>query len=178
MKESDNLKIRRGKLEDASALAKFGARTFLETYGADNTVEDIESYIVTNYGDEKQRDELRSSDIITILAQDREALVGYAQIRRAEAPDSVKGPSPVELWRIYVDRPWHGRGIGKLLVDAVHEAANELGGRTIWLSVWEQNERAIAFYRKCGFKEVGTKDFWVGSDRQRDYVMVVNVRSV
>jgi len=37
--------------------------------------------------------------------------------------------------------------------------------------VWERNPRAIAFYRKCGFAEVGTHTFVFGTDRQRDLVL-------
>ena len=59
---------------------------------------------------------------------------------------------------------------------AAKDAAVALGGQQMWLSVWERNPRAIAFYGKCGFRLVGTKDFWVGSDRQTDHVMVAELR--
>jgi ribosomal protein S18 acetylase RimI-like enzyme len=55
---------------------------------------------------------------------------------------------------------------------AVLRAAVELGGVTLWLGVWERNPRAIAFYQKCGFRDVGSHDFWFGNDRQTDRVMV------
>lgn len=61
-------------------------------------------------------------------------------------------------------------------MDAVHEAAAELGGQTLWLGVWERNPRAIAFYRKRGYRDVGTTFFFVGPDRQVDRVMVARVR--
>ena len=51
-------------------------------------------------------------------------------------------------------------------------AALELGGRSIWLSVWELNPRAIAFYTKSGFEDGSTTDFWMGSATQLDRVMV------
>ena len=57
----------------------------------------------------------------------------------------------------------------------VHEAAKELGGRNLWLGVWERNARAIAFYSKMGFTKVGNHSFYVGSDRTDD-VMVVELR--
>jgi ribosomal protein S18 acetylase RimI-like enzyme len=62
-----------------------------------------------------------------------------------------------------------------VLMAEAHRAARELGGRHIWLGVWEHNPRGIAFYRKTGFVEVGTHDFYVGSDRQTDRVLVVPV---
>jgi diamine N-acetyltransferase len=54
-------------------------------------------------------------------------------------------------------------------------AARELGGRSVWLSVWERNPRAIAFYTKSGFSDVGSKVFVVGSDHQTDRVMARNI---
>ena len=70
---------------------------------------------------------------------------------------------------------WHGRGVAQRLMQHVREAARALGARDVWLSVWERNPRAIAFYAKCGFRDVGSKDFFVGQDRQRDHVMVMHV---
>jgi hypothetical protein len=43
----------------------------------------------------------------------------------------------------------------------------------VWLSVWDQNPRAIAFYRKVGFEDVGSTEFGVGSDRQTDRIMAI-----
>ncbi len=54
---------------------------------------------------------------------------------------------------------------------AVADAARVSGARTLWLGVWEHNPRAIAFYRKCGFEDVGTQVFVLGADHQRDLVL-------
>ena len=50
--------------------------------------------------------------------------------------------------------------------------ARALGRRTIYLAVWERNARAIAFYRKAGFRDVGSQPFQLGADVQNDRVMV------
>jgi ribosomal protein S18 acetylase RimI-like enzyme len=55
------------------------------------------------------------------------------------------------------------------------DVVRELGGRTAWLSVWERNPRAIAFYGKQGFVQAGTTEFWVGPDCQTDHVMTRTV---
>ena len=57
-------------------------------------------------------------------------------------------------------------------MQAARTAAQELGGQHIWLGVWERNARALAFYRKKGFVEVGSHVFMVGSDPQTDLVLV------
>jgi ribosomal protein S18 acetylase RimI-like enzyme len=170
------LPVRRGRPSDAAALAAFAERTFSETFAAANRPEDMASYIPTAYGANLQALELSNPDIITLIIEDGDVLAAYAQVRRGEVPDCVKDPAPVELWRFYVDRPFHGRGFAQRLMAAVHDAAVELGGRTVWLGVWERNERAIAFYTKAGFRTVGSHDFWVGADRQTDNIMVAEAK--
>jgi len=65
-----------------------------------------------------------------------------------------------------------GCSVAQDRLPAALSAAQELGGRSIWLSVREHNPRAIAFYTKSGFEDLGTTDFWMGSARQLDRVLV------
>jgi diamine N-acetyltransferase len=62
--------------------------------------------------------------------------------------------------------------VAQPLMAAVVEEATSQGARTLWLGVWERNERAKAFYRKCGFTDVGSYPFVLGNDPQVDRVMV------
>jgi ribosomal protein S18 acetylase RimI-like enzyme len=54
----------------------------------------------------------------------------------------------------------------------VERHAERRGGRTLWLGVWERNERAKAFYQKNGFSDVGSHLFMLGTDAQTDRIMV------
>ncbi|MBK7331222.1 MAG: GNAT family N-acetyltransferase [Betaproteobacteria bacterium] len=81
-------------------------------------------------------------------------------------------PRPIELQRFCVDRPAHGTGVAQTLMAAARRAAREFGGEHLWLGVWERNPRAIAFYAKAGFRDVGSTVFQVGPDRQTDRVLV------
>jgi ribosomal protein S18 acetylase RimI-like enzyme len=164
--------IRRGVPADATVLAEFARRMYVEAFGAGTDSADLLAFLDTNYGAEKQGRELESADMITLLAEVGGRLVGYAQVRHSTPPDCVVGEDVVELWRFYIDRPFHGRGAAQMMMAAALSAARELGGRRIWLSVWEENPRAIAFYLKSGFEDVGTTDFWVGSERQSDRVLL------
>jgi ribosomal protein S18 acetylase RimI-like enzyme len=56
-------------------------------------------------------------------------------------------------------------------MQACLDEARGAGRRTVWLGVWERNERARAFYRKWDFRDVGTQPFQLGSDAQTDVVM-------
>jgi ribosomal protein S18 acetylase RimI-like enzyme len=168
---ASGLVIRRALPTDASALAALGARTFADTFAAENSPEDLQAYLAGAYGETRQRAEIANPEIVTLLVEGGPGLVAFSQLRRAPAPPCVALPSPVEVWRFYVDRAWHGGGVARPLMDTALEAARELGAGSVWLSVWERNPRAIAFYTKCGFFDVGSKLFLVGTDRQTDRVM-------
>lgn len=169
------MQIRRGVPDDAAALAAFAERTFVETFGAHNDPRDIAAYVERTYGVERQAAELTDPGVTTLLAHRDGRLVAFAQIRRHVPPPCVNDATAIELRRLYVDRPAQGSGVAQLLMAAVFEAARAAAARHVWLGVWDRNARAIAFYRKCGFTDVGSQPFVLGSDHQNDRVMVARV---
>ena len=169
------MQIRRGVPDDAPALAAFAERTFVETFGSDNDPRDMEAFVERTYGVAQQTAELTDPGVTTLLAHRDGKLVAFAQIRRHVPPPCVSDATSIELRRFYVDRPAQGTGVAQLLMAAVFDAARGAGARHVWLGVWERNLRAIAFYRKAGFTDVGSQPFVLGSDHQNDRVMVARV---
>ena len=167
-----SITIRLGQVSDATALAELAARTFHETFAAENRPEDMALHLARSYGTSQQESELTDPNIATLLVEIDGELAGYAQLRTNMAPECVTGESPVELWRFYVDQPWHGRGVAQGLMRSVDAEAIRRGGRTLWLGVWERNERAKAFYHKSGFTDAGSQVFMVGTDAQTDRILV------
>ena len=164
--------IRTATAADAAALAELARRTFYDTFAATNNPADMALHLASAYGVGQQTLELESRDITTLIVEDGSDAIAYAQLRAGHVPDCVTGPDPVELWRFYVDRAWHGRGVAQTLMKQVKIAAIERGARTLWLGVWEKNDRARAFYAKCGFADAGEHIFLFGTDPQTDLVMV------
>ena len=164
--------IRLGAAVDATLLAELAARTFQETFEADNRPEDMALHLARAYGTSQQQKELLDPDITTLLVEADGELAGYAQVRSGEVPECVTGESPIELWRFYVAQPWHGRGVAQALMRRVELEASRRGARTMWLGVWEHNARAKAFYRKNGFVDAGSHVFMVGTDAQTDLILV------
>jgi ribosomal protein S18 acetylase RimI-like enzyme len=165
------LAIRLAGPDDAAAVGAFGERSFRETFGPDNRPEDMDAYCRATYALERQRAELAAPDRVTLLAEADGELAGYAQLREGPVPACIGGPDPIELLRFYVDRQWHGQGIAAALMKQTIAHARRRGRRTLFLAVWERNPRAIAFYRKQGFREVGAQPFQLGQDVQTDRVM-------
>ena len=164
--------IRTATSADAAVLAGLARRTFHDTFAATNNADDMALHLAHAYGVDQQTRELNDRDISTLLVEEGGQAIAYAMVRADHVPECVTGPSPLELWRFYVDRGWHGRGIAQALMERVREVARERGGKTLWLGVWERNDRARAFYAKCGFTDAGEHIFLFGTDPQTDLVLV------
>jgi GNAT superfamily N-acetyltransferase len=171
--------IRLAVPEDAAPLAALGRRTFFDTFANDTAADDMRLHLAASYGVDLQRAEIEDRHLRTLVVEADGALAAYAQVRHGHPPPAcVTGPKPVELARFYVDRPWIGRGIAQRLMAAVREEAEALGGETLWLGVWERNFRAMAFYGKCGFVDVGSHPYVVGNDPQTDRLMECRLREL
>jgi len=167
--------IRPASVNDAEVLAELARRTFHDTFAATNDPTDMALYLARAYGIDQQTRELNDRDITTLIVEADGEAIGYAQLRKGHVPDCVTGPEPIELWRFYLGREWHGRGIARPLMDRVRAVAADRGAKTLWLGVWERNDRARAFYAKCGFADVGEHIFLFGTDPQTDLVMVTTL---
>ena len=171
MSQNPDLTIRRANHEDAGLLAELGARTFSETFAADNAPEDIAAYLAASFNPAQQAAELADPASTFLVAEVGGVAAGYAKLHAGEPAEGVEGDRPVELVRLYVLREWLGRGVGAELMRACLDEARRAGHGTIWLGVWERNGRAQAFYRKWDFRAVGEHVFQLGSDPQRDILM-------
>jgi ribosomal protein S18 acetylase RimI-like enzyme len=169
--------VRRASVEDGVALADLGARTFIETYAAENTAGDMAAYVASSFSPGRQARQLIDPAYRYLVAEAAGRLVGYLLLRTGEAPACVDGSMPVELARLYVERAWQGRGVAAALMAAGLSEAEGMGARTLWLGVWERNVRAIRFYERHGLRRVGFHTFQLGDDIQVDDVMARPVRA-
>lgn len=157
----------------ASRLAEFGARTFFESFAADNTEEDMRQHLASAWSPEKQLAEIRDPDIDTLIYADGTGRwLGFAQLRAGKVSEGVPPTGSIELWRFYVDKPFHGQGVAASLMTGAKLRARRRGATSMWLGVWERNDRARAFYARQGFSRVGSQVFVVGTDPQTDHVML------
>lgn len=168
--------VRPARLTDAPALSDLAAATFRDAFGSENTPEDVDLHVATTYSPARQAAEIADPDSTILLVEatgpdGAPELAGYAYLAVGPAPGAVRGPSPMELRRLYVARAWHGRGVAQALMDASLRACRARGAETLWLGVWERNPRAIAFYGKYGFQRVGEHTFMLGNDPQTDWLM-------
>ena len=68
-------------------------------------------------------------------------------------------------------KEYQGKHIGQLLYNKALYVANEKMVDYLWLGVWEENLKAINFYKKNGFVEFDKHIFKLGEDEQTDLMM-------
>src|SRR5215468_610902 len=139
------ISIRLALPEDANDLLDFAARTYYETFAPMNTPENMHTYMTTAFNPSGFTAELQDVRAIFMLAEVDDRRVGYAKLLAGKVPECVTGPAPVELVRFYVDACWQGKGVASVLMAACLNEARQRGFRTLYLGVWEKNERAKAF---------------------------------
>jgi ribosomal protein S18 acetylase RimI-like enzyme len=164
--------IRKACPSDAEQLAALARRTFIDTFGNDNTPEDMALHCRLSYSPEIQRKEIENPDWVTLVCEENGELAGYAQLRWEEFPPCVGSDNAGEILCFYLDKAWHGRGVARQLMAASLDAFRQYGSDVVWLGVWKHNPKAIAFYHKVGFTEVGEHIFQLGSDPQRDIILL------
>jgi GNAT superfamily N-acetyltransferase len=170
-----NISIRLATAADHILLAEVGAETFRDTFAVDNTPEDMAAYLAGTFGPDRQAAELADPASRFLLAELDGETAGYARLRFGAAPAVVRGARPIEIARLYARRRWIGCGVGATLIQACLAEAERTGCDCVWLDVWERNPRAIAFYAKWGFAVVGEQTFPLGSDLQRDLLMMRSI---
>lgn len=167
--------IRRARDGDAAALAELAERSFRDAFSVGADPADMALHCTASFGPGIQAREIADPGWVTIVAEDDAALIGFAQLRLRSAKHCVVAERPSELYRFYVSRRWHGGGVAQQIMDEVLRTAARAGRDRIWLGVWEENPRALAFYRKYGFEVVGEHVFPFGAERLTDLIMAAGI---
>jgi ribosomal protein S18 acetylase RimI-like enzyme len=84
-------------------------------------------------------------NVLLVAVDETEGVVGYTAVH----------PQDGELFLLFVHRASAGRGIGRALLGAAHDALRAAGCREVFLFVHEQNQRALAVYTAAGYRPDG-----------------------
>ena len=150
LKNGKEALLRNGDLSDGAAVYETFNRTHEET-----------DYLLT-YPDENRydpdrearflQDKTESANEIEILAVVDGKVAGTAGIEAVGTKDKVKHRADVGIGIL---KEYWGLGLGKALMKACIQCANEAGYKQLELNVVARNERAVSLYRSLGFVEFG-----------------------
>ncbi len=169
-------RVRVATIDDADDLAKIAEHTFRESYTSVNSAADMNAHCTQYFGRAQQSSEILDQTQTILLLERDDLLGGFAQLCWHKAPScDIQAKWPSEILRFYLDQPLHGTGAAQALMTSVFEEAKKTETDVLWLGVWEQNFRALGFYRQQGFLAVGEHTFQLGADRQRDLIVATHL---
>ncbi len=167
----ENIEIKRVTLNDIDQLQRIGRQTFSETFSAGNTEENMAKYLEEGFSFEKLSVELNNPNSEFYFAILDNNVIGYLKLNFGQSQTELQDDKALEIERIYVLREFHGKKVGQLLYEKAMQIAKKKNADYVWLGVWEENPRAINFYKKNGFVEFNKHIFKLGNDEQTDIMM-------
>jgi len=157
--------------KDTSLIKNLSWQTFFDTFHQQNSREDMELFLKSNFNQNAVHAEIADPNNTFLLAYLKKEAVGHAKLSEGENPEGLSGVNAIEISRIYSVKEKIGSGIGKTLMEKSFEVARKKDKEVVWLGVWENNQRAIQFYRRFGFEKFGEHVFMLGNDKQNDWLM-------
>ncbi|MGO0154354.1 GNAT family N-acetyltransferase [Leuconostoc mesenteroides] len=106
-----------------------------------------------------------------IFYSDNNEKMAYLKLNVNNAQSEDNFDNALEIERIYIQKCYQKKGLGRQLFELALNKAFELNKTQIWLGVWEFNENAKSFYTHLGFEVVGEHTFNLGTDAQTDLLM-------
>jgi diamine N-acetyltransferase len=155
---------------EADLLADISRTTFAETFAPVNTPEDIAAFMEQQFTAEQLKAEMGKPGYLHLLASYNGTPAGYLFLKKQTHP-LLNQAAALEISRIYCLQAFQSKGVGKAMMEYALQFAQENGLPTIWLGVWKENTKALAFYTSFGFRIFGDTDFLLGNDLQKDWLM-------
>jgi len=167
----EKITVNKVTLNDIDDLQAIGRKTFFETFSESNTDENMAQYLEEGFSIKKLREELTNQFSVFYFAILNEEVIGYLKLNFGNSQTELNDNAGLEIERIYVLQEYHGKKIGQILYEKALQIAVERKSDYVWLGVWEENPRAISFYKKNGFVEFDKHIFVLGTDEQTDIMM-------
>ena len=167
----ENIDIKRVTLTDIEQLQKLGKQTFSETFSDSNTEENMAKYLEESFSLGKLTAEINDKNSEFYFAVFEYNIIGYLKLNFGLSQTELKDDKTIEIERIYLLKGYQGKRVGQLLYEKALKIARQKNADYVWLGVWEENPRAINFYKKNGFVEFDKHIFKLGEDKQTDIMM-------
>lgn len=162
--------LRRATAADAESLAAFAAKLFPLGGRPGTDPIHVEAYVRAELNSDRFLNLVADSRAVVLIAEGNGTIVGYAVLLHHTGHPQIPARYPTELRKIYVHPDYHGQGVADALMRELLSSTRP-NTDVIWLSVFSENARAIAFYTRWGFRLAGNQVFMVGADRQKDFLM-------
>ena len=99
---------------------------------------------------------------LRLVADDDGTILGWAAASPVSTRAAYRG---VVEHSVYVARESRGRGVGRMLLSALVDAAEQSGIWCIQSSVFPENAASLTLHERAGFREVGRRELIARSGR-------------
>jgi len=96
---------------------------------------------------------LRACRLVALAEGERVA--GWAALSPVSAREVYAGVAEVS---VYVAADFRGRGLGRVLLEALVRESEAEGIWTLQASIFPENVASVALHKSCGFREVGRRE--------------------
>lgn len=157
---------------DAPALAALGRDSFSAAFAHLYAPEDLATFLDEVHDEAAVARRIISPNRVYRLAEDADgALAGYCQLVLRDSFEPVSTAlRPITLSQLYCAGSATGSGLGAALMEWALAEARARGADEIRLSVWAGNHGAQRFYARYGFEHVADIGFWVGNQRDDEFL--------
>lgn len=166
------MNLRAPVVQDIPALALLGRDSFIDKFGYLYRAEDLAAFLETTFTEAAIAGELAKPNIVYRLAVDDDgSLAGYCKIALLSGfPEHARGERAMEIKQLYTAPGRTGQGIGAALMDWAMTEFEARGADEVHLSVYSDNPGAHKFYRSYGFDKLADIYFWVGQQRDDEFL--------
>ncbi|KAA5533546.1 GNAT family N-acetyltransferase [Taibaiella lutea] len=172
----ENIDIKSVTRDDIDQLQQISRQTFYETFSVENTEEDMKQYLEEDLSKDRLTAEFNNRDAAFYFAMLNGKVIGYLKLNTGASQTELQDDNGLEIERIYVLKEFHGKKVGQLLYEKALQVARKKNADYVWLGVWENNLRAISFYKKNGFVAFDKHIFRLGNDEQTDIMMKLELK--
>lgn len=144
---------------DALCIGALATQTFFDTYAIEGIRPSLAREVLRHFSPDAIADLLADPNRVFLLAERAGHLIGFSQIAFDATHESVPFVPAAELERLYVQERFTSSGVGKALLERSEALAAERGMAAVWLTAWTGNARALAFYSRRGYKDIGSTQY-------------------
>lgn len=165
------LRLHRCTSQDLDRLRELSRNTFIAAFAEANDPDDFRAYMDRAFSREQMAADLDTPGVRFFFALQGGQLVGYCKLNTGAAQTELGEAEGLEIERIYIAPEFQGLGLGGGLLQQILDLARSEDLAYVWLGVWEHNPGAIRFYERHGFVTFGKHPYYIGRDRQMDWMM-------
>lgn len=169
--KSKDISIRKAILKDSKKLSILYKQVYIKTYGIDGVSDEFANFITNQFSVSRIESTITSYPDSIIVAEYKNNLVGVLEIE-FDKKCPIDTIISAELNKLYILEWFSNRGIGEKLLLEAENTLKDKHLAKFWLWVLDSNTRAINFYKKHGFEQIGTAPFKMETNTYNNIVML------